>query len=800
MKLSELVNQIQIDRTILLFGAGSSIPSGSPSVGKLISKISETFSIDKDDFSLSEIASIAEEKSSRHKLILTLRECFLKVRPTGALKNLPLYDWANIYTTNYDTLIEQVYKDREKALTTYASNFDFTIQPIPEATKLYKLHGTIDKDVSDGRQDRIILTESDYDQTHEYQTALFTALQYDLNQSELIIIGYSLKDPEIKSLVNHAVEIQNKIGKSSTITLLLYTPNSDRASLYEKRGIRVVFGSLDDFFLELAKKSEQSVLVFKTSDNPLDAEPVLNPVTIDISHELDVTEKNAIAMFNGWPATYSDVRSGVTFSRTVTQLIFNDLQKKDNICVSLLGASGTGKTTVSRQVLLKLYNEEFFCWEHKNDHSLLPNEWRAVARNLHGKGKKGILFIDDAHNHIREINDLVDFLVTDEFDALKILVVSSRNHWNPRQKTPNIFKRGTSHVLKKLDATEIDALLNLIDTNFDIQPLIEHSFSGFTRSERKRRLSVRCESDTFVCLRNIFASESFDDIVLREFAELDSNDQEIYRVVSAMESSGVKVHRQLVIRMLGIAAEAIPAVLINLADIIHEYPISDREGIYGWKGRHQIITDIVTKYKMHDSNAIAALLERVIDNITPTYDIEIRTIRQLCNFESGINIIPNKEIRNKLLRKMMSSAPAERVPRHRLIRNLIDMQELEKAETEIRLFEHDLGRDGPVFRYKILLLMTRAENAVGIMSEDRLAILEQARQKTLIGIGKYPDNTSMLKIYCEVGIKCYENGGDITTFNDAFEKLKQAENRLSDPEITRLILQYERRISVYNID
>ncbi|MEN1641615.1 SIR2 family protein, partial [Pseudomonas aeruginosa] len=61
-----------------------------------------------------------------------------------------MYNWKNIYTTNYDTLIEQSYARKNKNLSVISSNFDFTVQKIPEATKLYKLHGTIDKDEVDG--------------------------------------------------------------------------------------------------------------------------------------------------------------------------------------------------------------------------------------------------------------------------------------------------------------------------------------------------------------------------------------------------------------------------------------------------------------------------------------------------------------------------------------------------------------------------------------------------------------------------------------------------------------------------
>lgn len=129
-----------------------------------------------------------------------------------------------------------------------------------------------------------------------------------------------------------------------------------------------------------------------------------------------------------------------------------------------------------------------------------------------------------------------------------------------------------------------------------------------------------------------------------------------------------------------------------MTDIVTEYTISDKEHIYGWRGRHPVINRIITDYKFSDTAKTIELFDNVIDNINPTYDIEIRSVRELCNVDYGIARIPDKKVQNRLLRKMVSAAPAERVPRHRLIRNLIEMGEFDPAETEIRVFEKDFSR------------------------------------------------------------------------------------------------------------
>jgi hypothetical protein len=170
--VKQLADSVEPPRTVLFFGAGSSVPSGGPTGSALITHLSARFNLTPADFSLSEIASLAEQKTSRKELITALRDILRNLKPTGGLLNLPLYNWRSLFTTNYDDLIEQCYSRRSISLATYSTNFDFGSDTDPSVTKLFKLHGTIDKDVCDGHKSRIILTEADYDQTIDYRAPL----------------------------------------------------------------------------------------------------------------------------------------------------------------------------------------------------------------------------------------------------------------------------------------------------------------------------------------------------------------------------------------------------------------------------------------------------------------------------------------------------------------------------------------------------------------------------------------------------------------------------------------------------
>lgn len=795
IKISDMASAIDPKNTVLFFGSGSSVPSGAPSVQDLMGTMSSIFSIPCDGYSLCELAGVIEMKEGRRPLIDHLRKRLSNVKPTGSLLNFPLYEWKSIYTTNYDNLIEDAYSGANVAIESVSSNFDFQVSKNPEAIKLFKIHGTIEKDEVDGVHSRIIISDNDYDLTSDYRETLYDSLRNDLNQSDLVIIGSSLSDPHIREIVNRALDIHSKSHCQKSIYLVLYTEDENRALLYERRGVKVAFGGIDQFVIALQECIDPKVQAPESMGDALEVAPRLRPMTTDISHEIGKSEKNASAMFNGWPASFADIKSGLTFQRSAYPNICEALHAGDKHAVVLLGPSGIGKTTLAKQVLLKFSEAGWLCWQHKEESTLLPDDWIKVARKLKAEDKSGILFIDNAHIHLFGLNILADALSFEGIINLRLFMISSRNMWNPRVKSSVFFRSGEHFHIKSLDSNEVESLLNLVDSCAELKPLVENSFAGFSRAERKRRLTVRCESDTFVCLKNVFGSEKFDDIILREFASLDGELQEIYKIVAAMESSGINVHRQLIVRVLGINAGSIGSILDKLTDIIREHVVSERQGIYGWKGRHSVIMDIVTKYKMTDLGKFEKLFEDVIENIVPTYDIEVRTIRQLCGFEKGIGRFPDKHIRNKLLRRMISKVPGERIPRHRLIKNLIDINEMEKAETEIRLFENDFRADGPVHRYKIMLLVARAERTPGLMDEDRLAILQQAHSLAVNGCDRYKDNKDMLKSYCDVGMEIFKRTGEMTVLDQALEKVKAAEERVGDPELTNIINVYQRMIT-----
>ena len=637
--IATLTRAIEPERTILLFGAGSSLPSGAPSVSDLQAHFAKSFDVPVGDYSLAEQTGIIEARfRDRVRLILELRKPFVRLRPTGALLNLPLYNWKSIFTTNYDELIEECYRRKNRDIAVYTTNIDFHVRENPESVQLFKLHGTLQKDEAFGDRSRIILTQGDYDLTEDYRQDLYTRLKSDLAGAQLVIIGHSLADRDVRDIVDRALKLRASSGSATKISLLMYKPDEGRAGLFEARGLEVCFSGLDEFFGGMVQHIVAEPPRLALSIDPLDNVPALRTSTIDVSHSLGLPA-NVSAMYNGWPIYFPDIKAGLTFQRDVAKDVERTLLLESGKPIAIiLGASGVGKTSAARQALVAL-TAVGFAWEHKSDRPLMADRWRQVAKMLRHDGKTGVLLIDNAHSELSQVNELAEFLADDENVALKIILVSTNHQWNLPVKSSSVHKNSKIYNLSIVGSAEIDRLVNLIETSAPIRALVANNFAGFSRVEKRRRLIQKCSADMFVCLKNIFSSDKLDDILLREYADLDVGSQEIYRAVAAMESAGVHVHRQLVVRMLGIRADAVSAVLSKLQDIIHEEAVDEREGVYAWHGRHKVIMDIIANHKYYDVRKRIDLFEEVINVISPTYDIEIRTIRDLCNLETGLATI-----------------------------------------------------------------------------------------------------------------------------------------------------------------
>lgn len=787
-ELQAIIEKIHPEQTVLLLGAGASVPSGAPNGKALISALARLVpgSVDLTQYSLAEACAVAERHSGRSELARAVRSRLEGLEPTGGLKLIPEFDWHRIYSTNFDQLVERAYAGSNVPLRVLRSNIDFSTRRTGPAAELYKIHGCITEDAGFGNYSRMLLTEDDYDNFEDFRQASFKALEADVITKDVLIIGQSLDDPHLKDLIRRSLKLRNESATPGRVFVVSHNRDEERAHFHHSRGADVGFGDIDALMagiLEYMPPEQTKSGRLSAPDEEGLLPSSLVGVTTKVGHSLGL-RPDARRLFNGAPATYADIGAGLTFRRTEQNKLLATMAEMP--IVVLLGAGGVGKTSLARQVLVELGNGLDDAWEHNSAFELRTRSWIEYEISLRAAGKRAALLVDDCVDFLPAIGGLAEHLARAKDPALRLILTANTGKWSQRSKSRYIFSHGEARTLSKLTSQDVSSLLDLVAQKAEIRTLVEDAFLNKSRGDKERILRDRCSSDMYVCMKNIFASEDIDFILLREYADLSVAAQDVYRHVAALEALGARVHRQLAIRLIGVDGGAVAGILNELAGVVTEYDVAPRHGLYGWETRHRQIAATIAKFKFADVSELDRLFVHVIESLNPSIRLEIETARSLCSDEFGIARLSDGARQVELLGEIVKRLPGESIPRHRLIRKLIDEERLGDAEDELRTAFKLLHPNPVLLRYEVLLGIRRAELTAGLLPEDRVALLLDAGERARKIVHRLPEDKHSYRIFGEVGIALARNGGGTEMLEEAIESARAAAPTILDPEFSEI--------------
>lgn len=107
----------------------------------------------------------------------------------------------DIITTNYDSNIEFCFNQEISVINRNL----ISLNNISYKNKIFKIHGCI-SDINDGRYGGIIITEKDYNDFKNKNKYLFYKIYSFFTEKKIVFIGYSINDPNIRSLLNDVIE------------------------------------------------------------------------------------------------------------------------------------------------------------------------------------------------------------------------------------------------------------------------------------------------------------------------------------------------------------------------------------------------------------------------------------------------------------------------------------------------------------------------------------------------------------------------------------------------------------------
>ncbi|MCR5414786.1 MAG: SIR2 family protein [Kiritimatiellae bacterium] len=235
-----IANRLMANRAVVLVGAGFSRNSDPemPLWWGLAKKFCEVLRL-REDQKPSDILDLAEEVESELKrstlnAVLETTAVPRKVDLDFHVKLLKL-PWADVLTTNYDTLLEKARHevlDRRYGLVTRES--DLPKEHIP---RIIKLHGSFRGDVPARRP--YVITKEDYRKYPLDFPCFVNTVRQDMMENTLCLVGFSGTDPNFLGWLGW---IRDVLGKNGCKVYLIgqFAFRKSEIKLLERRKIHVV--------------------------------------------------------------------------------------------------------------------------------------------------------------------------------------------------------------------------------------------------------------------------------------------------------------------------------------------------------------------------------------------------------------------------------------------------------------------------------------------------------------------------------------------------------------------------------
>jgi hypothetical protein len=203
----------------------------------------------RDDEAL-DLKQIAQEviwadNGSRSRLNEYLLKVFADpaIKPLRAHKALANLE-CNIITTNYDTLIEDAFKQAEKRCGTVVRENDLTRM---QEVNVVKIHGCV-TDV-----DRVVIAEDDYYRWLTSDSEMKTLVRLWFFQHHIIFVGFSLSDPNFRQLY---YDLRLRFGEALKVAHAVFKEKSDNYDTHfiKKQGITIIEQDATVFLEDLVEK------------------------------------------------------------------------------------------------------------------------------------------------------------------------------------------------------------------------------------------------------------------------------------------------------------------------------------------------------------------------------------------------------------------------------------------------------------------------------------------------------------------------------------------------------------------
>ncbi len=199
--IMNFVSAMRDGEAALFIGAGMSRPSGFVDWKELLKECARDLNLDLDrEHDLVAVAQyyLNRRNRDRSRLNRIIKNEFGKPGvPSENHKIIARLPISTIWTTNFDSLLEDALRDAGRIVDVKTRDEDIPIQTKGKDVVVYKMHGDVT------RPDKVIICKDDYERYAREHQVFQNTLEGHLFSKTFLFLGFSFADPHLEYMLGH---------------------------------------------------------------------------------------------------------------------------------------------------------------------------------------------------------------------------------------------------------------------------------------------------------------------------------------------------------------------------------------------------------------------------------------------------------------------------------------------------------------------------------------------------------------------------------------------------------------------
>ncbi|WP_315812995.1 SIR2 family protein [Bradyrhizobium sp. SZCCHNR2028] len=666
-----LVDAVAEGRAILFLGAGASrgavhargldVPDGN----KLRDMICDRFlNNEMKSASLLECSDFAIDSHDLGTFQQFIRDTFIDYHPAPFHKLLPSFNWAAIFTTNFDLITERSYENQTHSLVTYIKNgqkIDLELRKKSDSILFTKLHGSIDHYMD--FEIPLILSSDQYVSFAKNRNMLFDRLLTLGSQLPIIFVGYRASDLHIKKIFSELDQFGQRRPRYFYVG-----PNIGQyqRSYLDSRRTTCVDATFESFLEALEERIPSKLRSLKIDldrtiapmrkhlrvKDPKPSGDLASFLTDDVDYifsTMPIPDGNDADFYEGIPQGFYAIAKDLDVRRSAKiDTILADVFLKDGaeaasnsveLCV-VKGAAGAGKSVFLRRLAWEATTTfDCLCLFHRRTGSLRFSP----IDELYGlTGNRIFLFVDRAAYHVDELETLL-LNAKSRKVPLTLIVAERHNEWNAR------CDRLDRHVqyeeeLSRLSSNEVEELISKLRTAGALGQL-----SDKTNSECKEIIEQKLDRQILVALHEATKGKSFEEIVIDEYNRIIPIEaQLLYLDVCTIQRLGADLRAGLLSRIGGVSFEEFRERLLHPLEKVVFVSKDQYSKDHLYRARHQLIAEIVFENVLRTQKQKFDALLRLMKGMNRDYASDSDAFETLMHGSTLKAIFSNADLAREL--------------------------------------------------------------------------------------------------------------------------------------------------------